>query len=98
MMKHSIMTILLAALLLTAGTMPVYAEETQPATMPVPADYELPQEAVDTASCGKPFLLYPAFGTGDGLPSAPCPGDLCRRKETFFPGGCVQDTAKGSIP
>ena len=47
MMKHSIMTILLAALLLTAGTMPVYAEETQPATMPVPADYELPQETVD---------------------------------------------------
>ena len=47
MMKRSIMTILLAALLLTAGTMPVYAEETQPTTMPVPADYELPQETVD---------------------------------------------------
>ena len=47
MMKRSIMTILLAALLLTAGTMPVYAEDTQPATMPVPANYELSQEAVD---------------------------------------------------
>ena len=47
MMKRTIMTILLAALLLTAGKVPVHAEETQPTTMPVPADFELPQETIE---------------------------------------------------
>ena len=47
MMKRKFLTILLAALLLTAGTMPAHAEETQPTTMPVPTDFELPQETVE---------------------------------------------------